>query len=77
MNTLIDTPVSVRHKDGLILVAFASGGSFEFPCSSYPRLAQATPSQLADTELSPFGIHWPQLDEDLSIRGLLAEWEDN
>jgi hypothetical protein len=27
---------------------------------------------LANIELSPFGLHWPDLDEDLSIRGILA-----
>lgn len=40
-----------------------------------PRLADATPEQRRDLELSPggYGIHWPQLDEDLSIAGLIRD----
>ena len=34
------------------------------------RLAHATRAQLNNIELSPFGLHWPDLDEDLSIRGI-------
>lgn len=39
-----------------------------------PRLAKATEEQRLAAELSPggYGIHWPLLDEDLSISGLLA-----
>jgi len=42
-----------------------------------PRLAQATTAQRTDVQLSPggFGIHWPQLDEDLSIAGLVRAAE--
>lgn len=73
MNTLIDTPVSARHLDGTILVVLESGMEFSFPCSAYPRLAAGSPAARANIELSPMGLHWPDLDEDLSIRGLLRE----
>ncbi|NBP25044.1 MAG: DUF2442 domain-containing protein, partial [Proteobacteria bacterium] len=43
-----------------------------FPVALNPRLAQGTPQQLGHIEISPFGLHWPELDEDLSIRGILA-----
>lgn len=43
-----------------------------FPIAGDPRLARGTPDQLQNVELSPFGAHWPDLDEDLSFRGLLA-----
>jgi len=38
------------------------------------RLAAATPEQRANFEISPagYGIHWPDLDEDLSIDGLIG-----
>ncbi|MEI8285654.1 MAG: DUF2442 domain-containing protein, partial [bacterium] len=36
-----------------------------------PRLTKGTPAQLNAVEISPFGIHWPDLDEDLSFEGLL------
>ena len=42
--------------------------------SQSKKLAQATPEQRAKFELSPsgYGIHWPELDEDLSIDGMLG-----
>ncbi len=38
-----------------------------------PKLAAATPEQRLKTELSPggYGIHWPLIDEDLSVNGLV------
>ena len=43
------------------------------PLASYPRLANATPEQRAHWELAGagYGIHWPDVDEDLSTEGLL------
>lgn len=73
MNTLVDSPVSARHADGRIFLALESGLEFSFPCSAYARLASATHPQRAKMELSPFGIHWPEIDEDLSIEGLLRD----
>lgn len=73
MNTLIDTPKKVEHKDGFIIVEMNSGGVLRFPVSDHERLSSASHEELTDVELSPFGLHWPQLDEDLSIRGLLTK----
>ena len=42
-----------------------------FPVVWSPRLLHATPEELADVEVSPFGVHWPQLNEDLSVRSIL------
>jgi hypothetical protein len=47
-----------------------SGVEIRFPISGNPRLFKGTPEQLNNIEVSPFGLHWPDLDEDLSIRGL-------
>jgi hypothetical protein len=33
---------------------------------------EATPAQLENYELSPGGLHWEELDEDISVAGLLA-----
>ena len=49
-----------------------SGLEFAFPIAGNSRLESASDSQLDNIELSPFGLHWPDLDEDLSIRGILA-----
>ena len=70
MSTSIDTPRSAGFLDGFIFVVLQSGGELRFPASENLRLAHATPAQLNNIELSPFGLHWPDLDEDLSIRGI-------
>ena len=73
MNTLIDIPVAATHANGEIVVHMQSGLKFSFPCARYPRLASASHDALSNMELSPMGLHWPELDEDLSIRGLLRD----
>lgn len=70
MNTLIDAARSARFRDGQIVISMQSGAELRFPVANNPRLASGTPEQLNNIELSPFGIHWPDLDEDLSFRGI-------
>lgn len=72
MTTLVDQPISATHRDGKILVALASGLEIAFPVKGNPRLEGRSHEELDRIELSPFGLHWPELDEDLSIRGILA-----
>ena len=71
MSTLIDKAVTALFTDGHIVIRMESGLEIRFPVASNPRLAGGNPSQLNNIEISPFGIHWPDLDEDLSFRGLL------
>jgi hypothetical protein len=71
MNTLTDSAVSAVHENGEIIVRMESGAEICFPVAKNPRLAHGTPQQLNHIEISPFGLHWPELDEDLSFRGLL------
>jgi len=42
------------------------------PLAWFPKLMHATPDERNDFELSPQGIHWDSLDEDISVEGLLA-----
>ena len=71
MSTLIDTVKSALYRNGHIIVVMESGVEIRFPTSGNLRLAQGTPRQLNNIEISPFGLHWPDLDEDLSFRGLI------
>jgi hypothetical protein len=71
MNTLADTAHRAFHLDGQIVIVMESGVELRFPVAKNPRLARGTPAQLNRIELSPLGLHWPDLDEDLSFRGLL------
>ena len=47
-----------------------SGAEIRFAVADNQRLAKGTAKQLNNIEISPFGLHWPDLDEDLSFRGL-------
>lgn len=69
--SLIDTPCSASCRDSIVVVVLESGAELRFPTAVNPRLARATPEQLNRIEISPFGLHWPDLDEDLSIRGIV------
>ena len=71
MNTLVDTARSAAHVNDKIVVRMESGVEIRFPVAENPRLARCTNRQLNHIEMSPFGLHWPELDEDLSFRGLL------
>ncbi len=70
MNTLLDQARSALFRDGHIVVMMESGAEIRFPVAENPRLAGGTAEQLNKIEISPFGLHWPELDEDLSFRGL-------
>jgi hypothetical protein len=71
MNTLSDRAVSAVYEHGWIVILMESGAKLRFLAAENPRLAPGTPEQLNHVEISPFGLHWPDLDEDLSFRGLL------
>lgn len=70
MNTLLDRARSALFRDGDIVVTMESGAEIRFPVAENPRLAGGTAELLNKIEISPFGLHWPELDEDLSFRGL-------
>jgi hypothetical protein len=63
---------SADYDSGFIILSMESGIEIGFPVAKNARLARGTPAQLRNIEVSPFGLHWPDLDEDLSFRGLLA-----
>ena len=73
MNTFIDIPISAKHSGEHIIILMSSGFEFSFPCEAYPRLAVGSHDERSNIELSPMGLHWPDLDEDLSIRGLIRD----
>lgn len=49
------------------------GAEASYLISRWPLLAVGTPEQLQDFYLTYSGIHWPQLDEDLSFEGMFHE----
>jgi len=71
MSTLVDRARSAVYKNGQVVVVMHSGMEIRFPVVGNLRLSQALPEQLSNIEISPYGLHWPDLDEDLSFRGIL------
>jgi hypothetical protein len=66
--------VSVDFVGDDLVVALADGRSVHVPLSWFPRLEAANRADLREWRLvgKGVGIHWPKLDEDLSVSGLLA-----
>jgi Protein of unknown function (DUF2442) len=54
-----------------LIVTLCDGRKIVTPLKWYPRLQRATPAQRANYEIMPLGIHWLDIDEDLSIVGML------
>lgn len=74
MNTLNDIRVTrISSTADTLMVDFDDGRSVHLPLLWYPRLYQATQAQRDHYELMGrgFGVHWPDVDEDLSAKGLL------
>jgi hypothetical protein len=67
------TAARYDHKSARIIVELNSGATFAFPPALVEGLSHATVDQLAEVQISPigFGLHWPSLDQDYSIPGLM------
>jgi Protein of unknown function (DUF2442) len=65
--------VAVAVTDDTLTVDLEDGRSISIPIGWYPRLARATPAERAQWVISGagHGIHWPELDEDIGVEGLL------
>jgi transcriptional regulator with XRE-family HTH domain len=61
--------------DEFVNVEMDDGRKGRLPLAEFPRLKYATDRQRADYTLSPFGIHWENIDEDLSYDGFFEKNE--
>ena len=64
-------PVAARCDAEHLHVTLADGRTLSAPLWWYPRLVGASPDDRNRIEFMPMGLYWPELDEDLSFRGLL------
>ena len=64
----------VTAGDEALIVDLADARTITVPLAWFPRLAHGTPAQRANWRLigGGAGIHWPDLDEDISVESLLA-----
>jgi hypothetical protein len=70
------SPTAVRFDENTMWVDLSDGRTLGVPLAWFPRLLNATPSQRQRVELSRLGLHWEELDEDISVAGLLAGRSD-
>lgn len=65
--------VGVSSDDDGLTVTLADGRRLTVPLAWFPRLLHASPEERENWRLigDGRGIHWPDLDEDLSVKGLL------
>lgn len=61
----------VEFTCGELVVTLADGRKITTPLDWHPRLKAATAKERANFEIMPMCIHWPDLDEDLSVAGML------
>lgn len=65
--------LDVRCDEHSLIIGLMDGRTISAPLAWYPRLLHATPEARAHWETcgGGYGIHWPEIDEDLSTEGLL------
>lgn len=68
------TVIDVAVSDAVLRVTLPDGRELAAPLEWFPRLHDATPEQRQHWRLigGGQGIHWPDVDEDVSVRGLLG-----
>jgi hypothetical protein len=69
-------PVVLRFDEDSFVVELDDGRTLGIPLAWFPRLLHAKPAQREQFVLSRAGIHWEELDEDISVAGLLAGQPD-
>lgn len=75
-HTVLELPTLAKAaflEGDFVGVQFEDGREIRFPISANRRLRAATPAQCGNIELIYNGtrLHWPELDEDLSVLGIL------
>lgn len=65
---------AVRIDEDVLTVDLLDGRTVSVPLAWYPRLLHGAPKERQNWEIigAGFGIHWPDLDEDINVHGMLA-----
>jgi hypothetical protein len=66
------SPKRLRFDADTLWVALTDGRTVGVPLAWFPRLLHGSPEQRENDELSRRGMHWEDLDEDISVEGILA-----
>lgn len=65
--------LNVAVTDDTLSVDLEDGRTVSVPIGWYPRLANGAPAERANLQITGagYGVHWPDLDEDIGVEGLL------
>jgi hypothetical protein len=66
----------VRFDEDSFWLDLSDGRVLGVPLAWFPRLLRASTAERSQVQISPRGLHWDALDEDISIAGLLAGFGD-
>ena len=71
--------INASVTDDTLSVDLEDGRTVSVPIGWYPRLAHGTSAERANVQIagSGFGLHWPDLDEDIGIEGILLGRRSN
>ena len=61
--------IKVWFENDKVFINTLSGETLNHPLKWFPRLFKATEEEKNSFEITPFGIHWDLIDEDLSLEG--------
>lgn len=70
-----ERPVHAEVREGMLWVTLEDGRIIAAPVEWYPILARATPQQQANVRLTVEGMRWDEIDEDISVPGMLRSWD--
>ncbi len=73
VNLALPKITDVRVTDDTLTADLEDGRTISVPIGWYPRLGYGMPAERANMQISSagYGIHWPDLDEDIGVEGLL------
>ena len=71
---MTSTVVNVTMTEDTLSVDLEDGRTISVPIGWYPRLAHGTPTERLNFQISGagYGVHWPDLDEDIGVEGMLS-----
>lgn len=70
--TISPRATAVRFDDAMMWVDLEDGRNLGVPLAWFPRLLHGAPDLRERVSISAMGLHWDELDEDISIAGLIA-----
>jgi len=73
---MFDKKINISFDEENLLICAEDQAVYAQPLSDYPRLNKATSEQRAKWKLSNIGIHWEEIDEDVSFESFFYEKDD-